>query len=102
MKTLQQIKAELEAQLAAVDAEIAKEEKAKEKESKKDDNWLENLKAGDQVIVMGSTYGDKIRTVKRTTKAHIIFEETSVKFRKTTGASVTKNTWDYRVIDSMA
>ena len=57
--------------------------------------WLENIKVGDKVIVSGSGFGslNKIDTVERLTKTQIVLKNTHSKYRRSSGRSVGGDVW---------
>lgn len=54
--------------------------------------WLSNLKPGDQVIVEERS-NISIRKVERLTKTQIVLEGTTTKFRRDSGRQVSGDTW---------
>jgi len=60
-------------------------------------DWLEDIKVGDWVIVQGggpmSRGKDTARTVKRLTKTQIVLNGTDTKFKKRNGSSVGSSTY---------
>jgi len=59
-----------------------------------DRGWLQDLKAGDDVIVDGRR-GRRLAKVERTTKTQIILAGTTVRFRKKDGHVIGGSTWNF-------
>lgn len=61
------------------------------------ENWLENLKPGDEVIVSGwgVRASDSIARVERLTKTQVILEDIPTRFRVATGRSIGTTRWHH-------
>ena len=60
--------------------------------------WIANLKPGDDIIHVGG-WGASIRKVKRLTKTQVVVGDPEVKFNKETGYLVGRGRWNFSHIE---
>lgn len=61
-------------------------------------DWLENVKAGDTVILSTGHYNKWIKKVERVTKTQVIIKDSNARYRRSTGDKVGARQWEFSSI----